>query len=153
MPRRAELKSVASGVLGSFVSRNNDCFGYWAIGLLYERALEASNKEISFNLVGVGDKEHVPALDTALRSKYCEMLAGLMSRRSLPASWVKAADITIKFEFAGKVGRILARLEMPYMAQLSITTDVGKNLSVRHIGACWPHEPNREYRSGRASDA
>jgi hypothetical protein len=150
MPRRGELKCVADGVLGSFVSRNNDCEGYWAMGLLYGRALEASRNEISFTLVGAGDEVHDLALDTALRSKYRQMLTKLMSRRSLPASWIKAASITIQFEYDGKVGRVLARLERPYLAQLSITTDLGKNLSVQRVGACWPHDPRREYRSGRA---
>lgn len=150
MPRRSELKCVADGVLGSFVSRNNDCEGYWAMGLLYKRALEASSNEISFNLVGVGAEVHDLLLDTALLAKYRAMLAKLMSGRSLPASWIKAANITVHFEYAGNVGRVLARLEKPYLAQLSITTDLGKNLSVARIGACWPHESWREYRSGRA---
>lgn len=34
MTRRGELKDVALGVLGSFVSRNNDVDGYWCLGLL-----------------------------------------------------------------------------------------------------------------------
>lgn len=150
MPRRGELKCVVDGVLGSFVSRNNDCAGYWAMGLLYGRALEASSNEISFTLIGVGDDVHDLALDTALRTKYREMLVKLMSGRSLPASWIKSAIITVHFEYAGKVGRVLARLERPYLAQLSVTTDLGKNLIVERIGACWPHEPGREYRSSRA---
>jgi hypothetical protein len=150
MPRRGELKCVADGVLGSFVSRNNDCDGYWAIGLLYGRALEASRNEVSFNLMG--EREEVPdlALDAALRTKYREMLDKLMSGRSLPANWVKSASINLSFEHPGKIGRALARLERPYLAQLSITTELGKTLVVEHIGACWPHEPSREYRSGRA---
>jgi hypothetical protein len=150
MPRRGELKCVADGVLGSFVSRNNDCAGYWAIGLLYGRALEASSNEISFSLVSEGAEVHDLALDTALRAKYRELLLKLMSGRSMPASWIKSANITVHFEYAGKVGRALARLERPYLAQLSITTDSGKNLTVEHVGACWPHEPRRENRSGRA---
>ena len=120
------------------------------MGLLYRRTLEASSNEISFNLVGVGAEVHDLSLDTALLAKYREMLAKLMSRRSLPASWIKAANITVHFEYAGNVGRVLAKLERPYLAQLSLTTDLGKNLSVTRIGACWPHESWREYRSGRA---
>jgi hypothetical protein len=149
MPRRAELKCVADGVLGSFVSRNNDCSGYWAMGLLYRRALEASSNEVSFTLVGAGDEGHELALDTALRTKYGAMLTKLMSGRSLPASWIKSANITIQFEYAAKIGRVLARLERPYLAQFSVTTELGKNLIVERIGACWPHEAGREYRSGR----
>ena len=132
------------------MSRNNDYVGYWAIGLLYGRALEGSSNKVSFNLVGVGDEVQDLALELALRNKYREMLTNLMSRSSLPVSWIKAANITIEFEYADEVGRVLARLERPYLAQLLITTDSGKNLSVKHIGACWPHEPRREYRSGRA---
>ena len=150
MPRRGELKCIADGVLGSFVSRNNDCDGYWAIGVLYRRALEASSNELSFSLVDEREEPHGLALETAVQTKYRGMLAKLMSRRSLPAGWVKSASITIHFEHSGRVGRALARLERPYLAQLSITTELGKNHIVERVGACWPHEPSREYRSSRA---
>lgn len=34
MPRRSELNGVASDIVRSFVSRNNDLRGYWALGML-----------------------------------------------------------------------------------------------------------------------
>jgi hypothetical protein len=150
MPRRSEVKCVADGVLGSFVSRNNDCAGYWAIGLLYRRALGACSNGTSFTLVGVGDEAHDLAIDTELQAKYRELLAKLMAGRSLPANWIKSAKITVHFEYAGEFRRVLAKLEKPYLAQLSVTTDLGKIFTVEHLGACWPHEPTRESRSGRA---
>lgn len=50
-PRNA-LKSIAAGVLGSFVSRNNDFNGYWAIGQLYSIALRSPARTVSISLTG-----------------------------------------------------------------------------------------------------
>jgi uncharacterized protein len=44
MPRSLNLKGVAAGLAGSFVSRNNDVEGYWGIGLLCRDATQTSGK-------------------------------------------------------------------------------------------------------------
>jgi hypothetical protein len=150
MPRRSELRCVAHGVLGSFVSRGNDHEGYWALGLLYRLALDASSLEFSLALVGDADDLQEPALCAALRAKYRDMLINRMRARSLPVSWIQAAHITVLFEHAASVGRALARLERPYVVRLTFTNDLGKHIVVERVGACWPHEPYREYCSGPA---
>jgi hypothetical protein len=51
MTRRRELNGIAGNLLGSFVSRNNEVAGYWAIGKLCAIALQTANGEISIELL------------------------------------------------------------------------------------------------------
>jgi hypothetical protein len=50
MPSSRKLKSVAAGLLGSFVSRNNDIGGYWGIGVLC-RDTAAMGGKVELNLI------------------------------------------------------------------------------------------------------
>jgi hypothetical protein len=51
MARRKALKNVCSGILGSFVSRNNDCEGYWGMGILYRFAKERGKSDLMIDLL------------------------------------------------------------------------------------------------------
>ena len=51
MSGRNKLRGVAHAVLGSFISRNNDIDGYWALGLLRSFADTAGVAELRFDLV------------------------------------------------------------------------------------------------------
>ena len=98
------------------------------MGLLYKRALEASSHEISFNLVGVGAEVHDLLLDTALLAKYRAMLAKLMSGLLLPASWIKAANITVTLDgrYATRTDA-QGRYEFPFVAAGTHTVTVASD--------------------------
>jgi hypothetical protein len=51
MPRKRRLEGVVANILGSFVSRNNDVGGYWAIGKLYEHARQHQTQNVLVDLV------------------------------------------------------------------------------------------------------
>ena len=51
MPRRRELKGVAYGMAGKFVSRNTDLDGYWAIGVMYRSANDNGTDRFVLNLL------------------------------------------------------------------------------------------------------
>ncbi|MCF6312382.1 MAG: hypothetical protein L3J39_08015 [Verrucomicrobiales bacterium] len=50
MSRRRELKSIASGIAGYCVSRNNDIDGYWAIGVIYNIAIARGSYLVPINI-------------------------------------------------------------------------------------------------------
>lgn len=50
MARRIELQGIANALNGSFISRNNDFEGYWAIGQLKSLATNNSLSSITFSL-------------------------------------------------------------------------------------------------------
>ena len=45
------LKSIGDGILSSFVSRNNDVYGYWGIGKLYNWMLASKSMTIKIDLL------------------------------------------------------------------------------------------------------
>lgn len=51
MPRRKEIRGISSGIASSFVSRNNDIDGYWAMGIFYQMASTEGENNFVLNLV------------------------------------------------------------------------------------------------------
>lgn len=149
MSRRCEIPSLAYGLLGSFVSRNNDYRGYWALGLLYARALVGNSLNVSIKLIPDAD----PAEDDIIRAigaRYKNWMLGAMARRSLPTHWILSADASVAFEAANVADRRLRAVgEQPFLASLKITTEWNKTCVVQASGSCWPHDPAREIRSAR----
>jgi len=88
------LKGAALGVLGSFVSRNNDVDGYWGIGKLYSHALRTDAKTIAIDLVG---RTITPPSDEfrSMVSRYSEAFLGQCRKRSIPCAWANTVDIRI----------------------------------------------------------
>ena len=148
MPHRGELKCIADGLLGSFVSRNNDYCGFWSLGMLYARALERRERTYSLALLGVGS-EPDDDLSHALAAKYRAFLLEHMSRRVIPREWIEAAVLSIAFERPALPANVFAPQARPYLAQLVMHSAVGKSISLSRAGYCWPHNPDRESRSTR----
>ena len=60
MPRSARLTNIANGLCGSFVSRNNDVEGYWAIGKL--RLLAGQHEDLAIKVQARWPMESLPAI-------------------------------------------------------------------------------------------
>ena len=148
MPHRGELKCIADGLLGSFVSRNNDYCGFWSLGLLYARALERHERTYSLALLGVGP-EPDDDLSHALAAKYRAFLLEHMSRRVIPREWIEAAGLSIAFECPAAPANVFVPRARPYLAELVMHTGAGKSISLSRAGYCWPHNPDRGSRSTR----
>lgn len=92
MRRCSELGSLASGMLHSFVSRNNDLDGYWGIGVLYLYAQQVGDLTVSIDLLRAEIAPAVYLLPRdnrqpkfeALIDRYSSMLKQLMEKRGVP---------------------------------------------------------------------
>lgn len=67
MPSRRIFKSIAHNLLGSFVSRNHDFNGYWALGQLYTISHEAQTLCVVIDLLTAEAEpaHHLGLLNTA----------------------------------------------------------------------------------------
>jgi hypothetical protein len=148
MPHRGELKCLADGLIDSFMSRNNDSAGYWALGLLYSCALELQKKTISLTLLG-GESTAGDSLCEALRTKYSAFLLERMSRRGIPHHWIESANLTIHFEHHTATAYGAISPGRPFLIQLRVKTTFAKSLMLERVGYCWPHNPSHETRSNR----
>ncbi|MGE0530102.1 MAG: hypothetical protein AB7G40_01330 [Hyphomonadaceae bacterium] len=145
MPRRKELRGAAFGLLGSFVSRNNDVSGYWALGMLYGHAVKTNAPSVCVDLL---DLKVTPpdGVFSAMAAHFQQMLGAQLSARHVPVDWVRRATICVDF----------GRVKSPntpgdvFNAVVVITDDRGRAHSATANGACWIHDPARELKSTRA---
>jgi hypothetical protein len=147
MPGRKQLRGVAEGTVTSFVSRNNDLDGYWAIGKLCR--LVAPD--------GAG-KLHVELLPATAPSRFADMASRSRERLrrhleslGLPTSVVSAAQITLSFE-ADRTAppHVASAASTHYRCCAMLVDDLGRECRAEASGWCWPHDPSRELRSARA---
>lgn len=153
MPRRAQLLEIASGLLGSFVSRNNDVGGYWALGVLYRQAQEQGRTQVEVPIWPLNDSLD-DALIESLAEKYRQMFLSLMARQQLPLSWLRSAVFSLEFESSNAHPRYRQSqaAERPFVCGLSFTNDLSRTHQLAIAGWCWPHSEQREHQSTRKPD-
>lgn len=154
MRRRSEIGSIASGMVHSFVSRNNDLGGYWGIGVLYLYARNVGELTLTLDLLNGTVNPSVSRLlpiygkpdFQALISQYKAMLHELLHKRKVPESWVAEAVFSIEFESkaAKPVYPKIGENTEAFACRLSIRDDLGRVRVFRLDGWCWPHSPWRE---------
>lgn len=153
MPRRAQLLEIASGLLGSFVSRNNDVGGYWALGVLYRQAQEQGRMQVEIPIWPLNDSLN-DALIESLAEKYGQIFLSLMARQQIPLSWLRSATLSVEFESpnANPRYRQSHAAERPFVCRLSLTSDLDRKHQLALSGWCWPHSEQREHQSTRRQD-
>jgi hypothetical protein len=151
MMRRRELKGIASGLVGTFVSRNNDVDGYWALGKLCALARRADVNLLEIHLHTSSVIAATDPLLTLLASRYAERLASMLARRDIPSSMVRSACIAIQF---GTTDRFPvpppSTWGAPFICTFTLTDDLGVERCASLTAWCGPHDPRRESRSARA---
>lgn len=149
MTRRSQLRGIASDLLGSFISRNNDVAGYWGIGRLRELADSCQSVEVCLDLVA---KTIIPA-----NAAFDKLLAGYAARlgrhldsRRISHAWVRRATIHLNFNPQAPHDRTvpISTWGKLYSALVVIEDDIGKCYEAIAYGYCAPHDRTRESRSG-----
>lgn len=160
MGRRSEIRCIGSGVLHSFVSRNNDIDGYWGIGVLCLYAKQVGELNVTVDIL-TGSVNPSTSLSLriyrqpnflALADRYKSMFVALFEKRGVPMAWLTDAVFSIDFNSPVAVPaypRIGENAE-PFLCRLSLKDDLGAVHVFRADGWCWPHNPWRESRSARA---
>lgn len=153
MARRKELTNIATGIAGSFNSRNNDVGGYWGIGKLYEFAQVVKSKKIEIDLI---HKAVSPSTNefSSLLLHYHTMLSNHLLSLRIPLSWVVSAKVTATFESELQPNNHFWRsgLGKPCVVSCDIVDDKGRHHMAFAYNNCKPHDPNKETKSNRAND-
>jgi hypothetical protein len=143
MARRRDLNGIAAGILGSFVSRNNDVGGYWAIGVLRRQAEAIGLSRATLNLRS--NDQAVPDTLVEMRRKYAKLLESQLAKRNMNMQWVKDAEITVVFGTSGDLPEPpLMTWGDPLVCTVSILDDRGRLHRVSAALRCAPHDPTRE---------
>ena len=151
MSRSVKLRGVAINILGSFVSRNNDLDGCWAIGKLYDVAKECRTGIVTLNLLS---KEIEPCGTqwdfSQMLDKYASMLVIHLGKVGVPADSLTKAAIQLWFDSAVIDVRPPTYLPgLPFRCTFELGDNAAHLLSVSHLGVARPHDPLKEARSTR----
>lgn len=149
MTRRGELKDIAAGLLGSFVSRNNDVDGYWGLGLLRSFADRSGMNLLRFDLkAGSADPRDPTALQIA--QAYGHRLEHHLARRRIPNGVVIRAEITVEFGLDATPFTPAPTYGQPVRCTALLINRGNREHRCSTLTTCAPHDPARERRSARA---
>lgn len=149
MARRKELKSIASGMYGSFISRNNDIAGYWGIGKLCLFARRRRTTIVRLDLL----KESIAPEGSEfakLLAGYAAKLKAHLSARGVPERWVTSAIIELDFKPEYPIDKQIPISTWGDLFKLTVTIvdDTQRRHEVRGYSYTAPHDQARESRSG-----
>lgn len=95
MKIRARLKHVAGGIADSFISRNNDLFGFWAPGLMYQEVAGAP-RLIVVDLLTEHSDPPMPNCESVARN-YAAFMRLALTRNGLRSDALSQASINVQF--------------------------------------------------------
>ena len=145
MGRRSQLNHVAGALLGSFISRNNDVNGYWALGQLRSLADRTGVPEFRFDLLS-GEAQPSDPLTERVARTYAEALSWHVAKYDLPLDRVRAAEIVLRFgDSAGQEAPYFT-YGQPFQCTVSIVDDRGRAHDRGIVRRCAPHNPKKELR-------
>ncbi|EAA8388585.1 hypothetical protein OZ379_003129 [Salmonella enterica] len=150
MARRIELQGIVNALNGSFVSRNNDFSGYWAIGQLKSFAIESGLNSMSFSLI-IPNTDCISHLQRYIVHYYTGMLEDLLRKQQIPHFWVNDASIMLDFKVDEENAWLheCSTLGEPFKCGCQIIDDTGRSYSSIIDGRCLPHSVMRELKSTR----
>lgn len=148
MARRRELKNIASGLMCSFISRNNDVGGYCGIGKLCLLAQDSETTAVKLDLVS---KMVFP--DSAeffnLLHGYNSFLQRHLAARNIPDCWVASAIIELDFNPNEQPEKQVPTITWGNLFKLSVTIldDRSRKHTVSTYSYCAPHNSRKEHQS------
>ena len=153
MPSRRVLNAVAYAVSESFVSRNNDVAGYWAIGQLLSHALATRNAGYTIDLMSRTSAPPLTGSVSSLPDRSSELFWTNVERQKLSRATVRRATITIDCDFTRRRSSALhgKLLEHPVQCRVEIEDDRGKFYSRVTEVWCFPHDATVELKSARGA--
>jgi len=150
MSGRAHLTNIASGLCGSFASRNNDLDGYWSIGKLRSLAEQYGRTTVMLDVLK--SSIHPPSSAFApVLARYRHLLVKLADLSGIRLEEVTVARITL--DFAPPPWPRISYYKPQWGDQFTLAVTIhaeGRAAGiVHHAGYCRPHDPARENRSTR----
>lgn len=152
MPRRARLTNIASGLCGSFASRNNELNGYWSIGQLRSLAERHGQSTVILDLV---TSTIHPSSSEFARVLVCyrRLLVKLADLSCIRLEEITAARITL--DFAALPWPRIRYYKPQWGDQFTLTVTINADGRaagiVHHAGYCRSHYPAQESRSARSA--
>lgn len=147
MTKLSRWRNIAAGLLGSFVSRNNDVGGYWALGLLYA---ESDELRMRLDLLARTAMPDGVAATTVARN-YGELLRRAMEREGIEQGELVGAAVELRFATLAMPPPFHYQAEGdPFACTITLRTSSGQVVTREAYERCWRQQPALFSPSGRA---
>lgn len=151
MATRRSFKCIGLGVLGSFVSRNNDVDGYWALGKICSLLLANNTSKASVDLINKVIDPASAEFDSMLK-QYSEKLYTIMSKFGFEKETAIRAEIQLTLSPADQYPLAYPTTDKYCLeSKISITDDRGRIYTMKSTPTCNPYDPAIHFRSGRVN--
>ena len=148
MARRKEFKAIADGLVSSFVSRNNDIYGYWGIGKLYSHMVSSNSMKVKIDLIQRTIEPHNDEFKILI-SEFGNRLISQVRNRKINHKFLKNAEITIT-GFPDELSPYLGKMAPNKVnCRLTIVDDLNREHISEANTWCREHNPNKESKSTR----
>ena len=146
MARRKLLKNITQGLLNSFISRNNDVYGYWGIGKLFSLMIEKNQNLIEIDLLNNNISPYKQEFELLIE-EYKNRLIYKMENVGLKLSCVQKAKIELirKDEKVITSSKLYGHVECTFL----VIDDLNNSYSFKKEVSCKMHDPNIENKSTR----
>jgi hypothetical protein len=137
----AVLKHIAGGILGSFVSRNNDVGGYWALGILYADATD-SNDVVRLSLLEPSAIPPTPNVQLVAEN-YAEFLHRALIRKGVAREDLAEVNVEVQFNAAEELGsgRYFYSSGEIFVCTVTIKSKLEQVASMKTLGRCRKYVP------------
>jgi hypothetical protein len=148
MARRKEFKTIADGLISSFVSRNNDVYGYWGIGKLYAHMLSSKSMTLRIDLIN-GTIEPQNNEFEILINEFSKRLLMQIKNRGINENYLISAELIIK-GYPNEPSPYFGKMAPNRMfCKLVIKDDLNKAHFSEANTWCREHNPTTELKSTR----
>lgn len=150
MARRKQLKGIALALLGTFVSRNNDIYGYWGLGVLKLCAMKNGLSKIIIDLL-----EQSPGFDAnspihIAEKTYQSWLFRTLEKARFDKKQLERAEIHLEFSTFDEFPKAIRDTRgEPYQCSVILKSKGGTSYLISKIGVCAEHDPAKDRQSTR----
>jgi hypothetical protein len=145
MPAKKRLTNIANGLCGSFISRNNDLDGYWAIGKLRSLADQHGRTTVVLDLLA-SSAQPSSAQCSDVFEQYRRLLAALAEHSRIPFTDITVARIAL--DFAPSPWPRASYYKLQWGDQFTVTVTIeanGRAVGIaQDAGYCRPHDAVRK---------
>jgi hypothetical protein len=148
--RRSELQNIANGLLGTFVSRNNDIDGYWGLGMLRSFADSTGVQQLTIDLLETNAQPHVIE---SCKQRFRDWLRQALEKQSASVESLTTAQIKVSFfsTFESFPSLVKDTRGLPYECFVEIRVGTGTTSNATKLGVCAPNDPQVDRISARLS--
>ena len=145
---KTKLKNIANGLLSSFMSRNNDVYGYWGIGKLCSFILDKKLNSIEIDLIN-GQIRPINSEFRLLVAQFSDRLITQLAIHKLSLKNINEAKIVLSCYENNSIIELRKSLPHKMRCRIEIINKNNDLIVLEKSVWCRKHNPKREQKSTR----